>query len=208
MKLTNALISLVTIRGAYGVWKVVKVWKGTLIVIFDEVWKGTLVVVFVKVWKERIRSMWAMCSRLEFIDFIDITCDAKACTPFCSLLEPVCEPCDKGGLFGATCPQESTNCEISFNVDAEPTCVSSDCVIPVDIQCGPCKEAVPIGCPDVEGFCELDFQTLECVTCTDEACPNLPLDQCSQPAGGDARRLGVGNEKWGSKFELGLGLGL
>ena len=141
-------------------------------------------------------------------DYIDITCDTKACTPFCYLLEPICEPCEKGGLFGATCPQaqESTSCEISFNVDAEPTCVSSDCVIPVDIQCGPCKEAVPLGCPDVEGFCELDFQTLECVTCTDEVCPNLPLDQCSQPAGG-ARRLGVGNEKWGSKFELGL-LGL
>ena len=125
-------------------------------------------------------------------------CDANNCIPECSLLEPICEPCERGHLFGAGCPAVASNCEMTWTADAEPTCVSSDCVNE-DFQCGLCETAVAgLNCPDSDGYCQI--QGTDCIACNATACPDYPFSECANPPADDdaiARRLETGNEGWG-----------
>mmetsp|Transcript_14742 Transcript_14742/g.22171 ORF Transcript_14742/g.22171 Transcript_14742/m.22171 type:complete len:232 (-) Transcript_14742:143-838(-) len=130
-------------------------------------------------------------------------CDANNCAPDCFYLEPICELCSFGPLVGVDCPQPGSNltaCEFSFSADAEPTCVISDCVPTDDVEpvCGPCSTAPePYGCPDVDGFCQADFDvdTIVCVQCNETACPDFTVDQCIPPEDEtDARRLEMGDK--------------
>ena len=101
-------------------------------------------------------------------------CIANNCIPSCFFLEPACVKCDEGPLFGANCPADGVNCEITWTNDAAPTCVKSDCVFTQ--ECSLCAEAPEaLNCPTDQTYCELDGT--ECVACNDP------------PAGDNARRL-------------------
>ena len=108
-------------------------------------------------------------------------CSGKACTPDCFYLEPYCETCLFGTFFGFDCPtDQGPFCEIVLSVDAAPTCVPSDCFEPppdAENICGLCSTGGQFGCPNVPGFCEVDFFD-QCTRCTDTECPTLSLDQC------------------------------
>jgi len=129
-------------------------------------------------------------------------CDANNCVPACDLLEPICELCVAGPIYGADCPQGPDACEISFSADAEPTCVISDCVPPDDVElgCGVCSTAPEsYGCPDDDvNYCQADFDvdTIVCVQCNETACPDYTFDQCGDPDETDARRLEMGDKEW------------
>mmetsp|Transcript_28761 Transcript_28761/g.48943 ORF Transcript_28761/g.48943 Transcript_28761/m.48943 type:complete len:228 (+) Transcript_28761:74-757(+) len=129
-------------------------------------------------------------------------CDANNCVPACDLLEPICELCVAGPIYGVDCPQGPDACEISFSADAEPTCVISDCVPPDDVElgCGVCSTAPEsYGCPDDDvNYCQADFDvdTIVCVQCNETACPDYTFDQCGDPDETDARRLEMGDKEW------------
>mmetsp|Transcript_35589 Transcript_35589/g.72804 ORF Transcript_35589/g.72804 Transcript_35589/m.72804 type:complete len:260 (-) Transcript_35589:202-981(-) len=134
-----------------------------------------------------------------------VGCDANNCVPDCSYLEPICELCVAGPIYGVDCPQGLDACEISFSADAEPTCVIADCVPPdIELGCGVCSTAYETyGCPDDDvNYCQADFDIdageIVCKLCGETACPDYTFDQCSDPPGDetDARRLEMGDKEW------------
>ena len=123
-------------------------------------------------------------------------------------------------FLGLDCPtDQGPFCELAFSVDAAPTCVSSDCVLPGppppenENVCGPCSVAIPgFGCPSQEAdeICNYQTSTEVCEVCdADTGCPGLSEEEnqaCFDMAAG-TRRLEMGHEEWGfKKFGLGFGL--
>jgi len=140
----------------------------------------------------------------DFPPIVD-ACDANNCVPDCDYLEPQCQICSFGPIYGVNCPQPEPGsnqvaCEISFSADAEPTCVIAECV-PRDIEpaCGLCATAPQeYDCPDDDGFCQVDLLATgyDCASCGETACPDFTFDQCVAPPEDetDARRLEMGNK--------------
>ena len=123
-------------------------------------------------------------------------CAANNCIPDCEWVNGFCDNCSFGQLLGADCP-DGDFCEFQWSADAAPTCKLSDCVPPSDdtVQCGPCDIAVPgANCPqppaNVE-YCQLTAENGEttCVACSETACPDLPLSECTDPPADNARKL-------------------
>eukprot|EP00985_Skeletonema_marinoi_P009092 scaffold4190_cov78-Skeletonema_marinoi.AAC.2 len=135
----------------------------------------------------------------DFPPIVD-ACDANNCVPDCDYLEPQCQLCSFGPIYGVNCPQPEPGsnqvaCEISVSADAEPTCVVAECVPRyIEPACGLCTTAPQeYDCPVVDGFCQVDLLATgyDCASCGETACPDFTFDQCVAPPEDetDARRL-------------------